>query len=296
MLSQKVTLATPLDPALQALLRFQDPYSDDARALVSFLTAGGFGFTLGGLAAYYDHLKSRYESGAIKAATFNKRVAGAKKRVRQLIATGNASLTAADRFRLEEALSTFKTAKTRGLAVEASRLPTDEELGQLVSQTKDRLVRVLVPFLAETGARISEALAIRQTDVVKARGFYRITIRGKGNKEREIFAAPWLLERVRQMFNGETFLFEHQERPYSRIACTDRIKHESRAILARELSAHTWRHYFATRLLKEGKSLKAVSRFLGHSSTQTTADIYQHDSLAWEDLQDVSRERLYEKR
>ena len=145
--------------------------------------------------------------------------------------------------RNEEALSPLKTAKTRGLVVDAARLPTDEEIAHLVSQSKDRLVRALVPFLAETGARISEALAIQHTEVVRSRGFYRITIRGKGNKGTRDLRRAWLLERVRESLGGQTFLLEHQGKPYSGIACTDRIKSEERAILGRELSAHDLRQH-----------------------------------------------------
>jgi len=286
---------SPQGGLLEALLAIQDAYSDDTKALVGFLRAHGHGLTLKGLSSYYAELTARYTRGEVRAATFNKRMAGAKKRVRQLIAQGNPHLSAAERFRLEEALSSFKSLKTGGLALQPNRLPTDAELARLIAESRDTLVCSLVPFLAETGLRISEALSIRLSDIAPAKGFYRLTIRGKGNKEREILVASWLLERVRASFHGETFLFEHSGKPYSRIATTDRIRGEARAILGRPLSAHTLRHYFATRLLKEGKSLKAVSRFLGHTSTQTTADIYQHDSLGWEDLNDSAREALYER-
>lgn len=289
----KASSPNPQGDLLEALLGVRDPYSDDTKALVAFLRAHAYGLTLKGLSAYYAHLTSRYTRGELRASTFNKRMAGAKKRVRQLLAQGNPHLSAAERFRLEEALSSFKSLKTAGLALAANRLPTDAELARLVAESRDTLVCTLVPFLAETGLRISEALSIRLSDIAPAKGFYRLTIRGKGNKEREILVAFWLLEQVRTTFHGETFLFEHQGKPYSRIATTDRIRAEARAILGRPLSAHTLRHYFATRLLKEGKSLKAVSRFLGHTSTQTTADIYQHDSLGWEDLDDLTREALY---
>ena len=120
------------------------------------------------------------------------------------------------------------------------------------------------------------------------------TVRGKGNKEREILVATWLLNRIRSAVHGKVFLFEHHGKPYSRIATTDPIKGESRAILGRPLSAHIFRHRFATRLLAQGKSLKTVSRFLGHSFTQITANIYQLDRLQWEDINDATREALYE--
>ncbi|MGA2764337.1 MAG: tyrosine-type recombinase/integrase [Spirochaetia bacterium] len=49
------------------------------------------------------------------------------------------------------------------------------------------------------------------------------------------------------------------------------------------------RHAFATRMIAEGKSLPAVSRYLGHSSVAITGDLYVHDSLGWEDLKSFGR-------
>lgn len=67
---------------------------------------------------------------------------------------------------------------------------------------------------------------------------------------------------------------------------SDQIAKAGLLILGRHISAHTLRHSWATRKLKEGKSLKAVSRYLGHSSTAITADLYIHDDLTWNDLKE----------
>ena len=39
------------------------------------------------------------------------------------------------------------------------------------------------------------------------------------------------------------------------------------------------RHSFATLAIREGASIKAVSTYLGHSSTSITMDMYVHESL-----------------
>ncbi len=50
-------------------------------------------------------------------------------------------------------------------------------------------------------------------------------------------------------------------------------------MLNRDISAHKLRHSFATiKIAKTGK-IKAVSEYLGHSSTSITLDMYVHEEL-----------------
>jgi len=53
----------------------------------------------------------------------------------------------------------------------------------------------------------------------------------------------------------------------------------------KNISPYTLRHSFCTNmLLVKNKSLKAVSNYVGHSSTSITADMYCHDQLKVEDV------------
>ena len=126
--------------------------------------------------------------------------------------------------------------------------------------------RELLRFLLATGARISEALGVKESDITPLAGHYAIRLLGKGNKVRTVY-----YDRV-VAFHGR------------REAITNRIRRASRRVLGRSLSAHCMRHTFATRMIAAGKSLTAVSRYLGHSSVAITGDLYVHDDLSWADL------------
>jgi len=261
----------------RALVEPNDAYTDDAWAVVRFLRERRHGFSLEGLAAYYGALLARYGRGEITASTVNKRLAGMKARIRQVFARQGGDYPGVDRRRLEEALESFVTVRIRRPPIHPESVPTDEEIVLLGMEGTNALVRVLVPFLAETGLRISEALKIRKADIVKTPRGYRVTVRGRGSACRVVIVPSWLMDRVETAFSGTTYLFEHGGKPYSRIPVTDRIRAESRRILGREYSAQTFRHCYALRLLREGKSLDAVSEALGHRSMQTAAESYRQD-------------------
>ena len=89
-----------------------------------------------------------------------------------------------------------------------------------------------------------------------------------------------LFDAVRAMFPGETFLFQTQGgKPYRPNYVSYEIIKAGRRILGRGISAHTMRHSFATLAIREGASIKAVSEYLGHSSTAITMAMYVHESL-----------------
>lgn len=111
---------------------------------------------------------------------------------------------------------------------------------------------------------------------------------GKGNRERKIKVNKDLIRRIKKYFKGKEFLFETSTRhEYDRKYVSYQIKLAGRKILDKEISAHTLRHSFATNLLKKGKSIKAVSKYLGHSDIATTLNLYYHDELDYNDLEEL---------
>ena len=226
--------------------------------------------------------RSTGEQRRYSASSFNKRISAARNRIRYAFKHSPDFADMAKKLQLDEFLSDVKLKKINSHAVGSERVLKWEEVQKLVKETRAPKTRLFIAFLAQTGCRISEALNIELGDM-KTTGTYKIRIRGKGGKERYVHATTNLIERIKARFMGNTWLFEHNGSQYNRIAITGMIKTASLRVIGKEISAHVLRHSFATKQLEDGKSLKSVSSYLGHSSTSITADIYQHDSLSAED-------------
>lgn len=155
-----------------------------------------------------------------------------------------------------------------------------------------RRIAAYVEFLADTGVRVSEMTELRlsriQRRAVKSPGkaeFDFVSIVGKGSKERTIMVPSSLIDRMIQVFGGKVFLFETKSgRPVN----PDNVYREVRRTFQRMegivLTPHNLRHYFATKMLSGGASLRAVADHLGHSSPATTSISYDVSNLVLDSL------------
>lgn len=147
--------------------------------------------------------------------------------------------------------------------------------------------RLLLEILYGTGARVSEAAGLTlgmldQTARV-------ITITGKGNKTRIVpygqYAAdalasylrdarPQLLAKSQVMHDK---LFVNQRGQALTASGIEYILKQlaKKAGLTQMISAHMFRHTYATDMLNNGADLRTVQQLLGHSSLSTT-QIYTH--------------------
>lgn len=165
-----------------------------------------------------------------------------------------------------------------------SKVLSQEEIDKVLENSTHRN-RLLIRFLSETGARIAEVLNARLDDCTVEMDYVFIKIVGKGRKERTIFIQRSLFDEINAEFQGDVYLFEsasHRRLDPANVWFS--IKKAGQAI-GRHVHPHMFRHSFATNtLLIKKKSLKAISNYLGHSTTSITADMYVHDSLMPADL------------
>ena len=145
--------------------------------------------------------------------------------------------------------------------------------------------RAMLELLYATGMRASEVAGLKQSDLNLDIGYLRCL--GKGNRERIIpvgkaaIAATldYLTElrpKLARPFSGEALLLSRTGRPMGRIEIWRLVKkYAISAGFARNLTAHTLRHCFATHLLAGGADLRSIQEMLGHVDIGTT-QIYTH--------------------
>jgi site-specific recombinase XerD len=143
--------------------------------------------------------------------------------------------------------------------------------------------RALVHVLYSTAARLSEVLALNRSQVQHGRA-QTATIVGKGGRPRTLHFMPYAQEQIRAYLNERhdanpaLFVSHSRNANGSRLSASGAHNVIKRAVkglgLDYSLSAHDFRHYRATQLLREGMPLEVVQELLGHADISTTRGIY----------------------
>ncbi|XVN42962.1 MAG: tyrosine-type recombinase/integrase [Candidatus Rickettsia vulgarisii] len=136
--------------------------------------------------------------------------------------------------------------------------------------------KALLVLIYATGLRISEALAINKMHLHNTE-FIRIV--GKGNKERLIPWVPDARELILKYLSKLPYNLDDRE-PIFRgkmgkklqapVFNRELIKLRRFYGLPEHLSAHSFRHSFATHLLENGAEMRSIQELLGHKSLSTT--------------------------
>lgn len=173
---------------------------------------------------------------------------------------------------------------------------TEEEVYKLIESAfakneKDLLGlrdRAVLEVFYSSGLRISELVGLNLEDVDFISGI--VKIRGKGKKERIVPIGEAALTAVRKYLKRRkkqadaVFLNKNSRRITTRGIRDVVVKYLHVAGIKPGVSAHTFRHSFATHLLNRGADLRTVQELLGHANLSTT-QIYTH--LTTEKLKSV---------
>jgi site-specific recombinase XerD len=126
------------------------------------------------------------------------------------------------------------------------------------------------------GLRISEAVALRVSDIDSKRKLIRVQ-QGKGRKDRYVMLSDRLLNVLRIYWRAARpveWLFpswregHHMQSAAVSLACREAC---ARSGIGKRITAHTLRHSFATHLLDNGTDVRVIQALLGHSRIDTTA-------------------------
>jgi len=170
---------------------------------------------------------------------------------------------------------------------------TREQVLQIIKAANTQRMAVYFWTVYSLGLRMQEGLNLQVGDIDGTRGMVHVH-RGKGAKDRYIPLPSSTLHMLRRYWSAHRhprWLFpadgrDHKlstnkgastaELPMSPTAVQGAIKKITKEIdFGKKVSLHTLRHSYATHLLEEGLSLKAIQKYMGHSSLQTTM-IYLH--------------------
>ena len=124
--------------------------------------------------------------------------------------------------------------------------------------------RVLVLLCGHAGLRVSEAVALRWTDIDLPNRVLRVR-HGKGGKQR----TANLSERLRAALDA-LGPADGRVLAWSDVRARARLQQVCIKANVPYKGIHALRHYAGTRLMQQTKSLEDVARHLGHSSIETT--------------------------
>lgn len=168
---------------------------------------------------------------------------------------------------------------------------SEEEINSLItaidlSKTEGERNRAMLETMYSCGLRVSELIHLKISDLFFEEGFIKII--GKGNKERFVpihfRAQKYIILYMNEIrahllvVKGfeDTLFLNRRGKSLSRQMVFMFLKELAIKInLQKKISPHTFRHSFATHLLKNGADLRAIQQMLGHESI-TTTEVYVH--------------------
>jgi integrase len=216
---------------------------------------------------YFDNMKSLGR----KAATISRHRAAIKA---SLISMRGSRITDAERAELREFFSQIRPGKP---SVEKLRedMLEPKEIKSMFKHCGSKTT-LLIRALYQSATRISELINIRIDDCETLTEGVRARItHGKGNKERFVYLRKETYDAIREAWQGTTYLFEHKGKAINRTSVYLMTRRAGQYI-GKKISPHVMRHSWASNHI-EDMPLAAVSGYLGHADTSTTAKFYLHN-------------------
>lgn len=175
----------------------------------------------------------------------------------------------------------IRTEKTT--SVEPRNPLTEEEVEALRIAVKDVRDRSIIEMFLSTGARATEIVSIKKSDIDFNNR--EVKIFGKGGKWRTVYynraTAVYLNKYLESRTDDSPYLFVTKRKPYKALEkksiswTFDKI---GKAAGVKGLFPHRLRHTFASRLEKSGCPIEVIQELLGHTNLGTTRRYIKVDS------------------
>jgi integrase/recombinase XerD len=157
-----------------------------------------------------------------------------------------------------------------------------QEVTRIIAAAANLKNKAIIETLYATGARLSELVNLKVTDIDSNRMVVRID-QGKGKKDRYVMLSKTLLATLREYWKYEnpkpkTYLFPgtHLNKHFSKRSVQRIVKETTlRAHIDKTVTPHILRHSFATHLLEDGFNIRIIQKLLGHKSLRAT-ELYTH--------------------
>lgn len=157
------------------------------------------------------------------------------------------------------------------------RILTREQIKALLQALRVSVLQMIVMVLYASGLRISEACALKVTEIDAQRMVIRLV--GKGNKERLTILSPVVLGLMRSYWAKERpplpYVFANKRSKLGRPVSPRKVREaihlaRAQAGIQVRVTPHVLRHSFATHLHEAGTELSVIQQLLGHESIKTT--------------------------
>lgn len=152
-----------------------------------------------------------------------------------------------------------------------------EEVERFLGCVQPRKARTVLTVCYAAGLRVSEAVALKPTDIDSQRMTLRVE-QGKGQTDRDVMLSQRLLEMLREWYRWAKpqapWLFPGHGTGRSITAGSVHKVCEiarERSGITKPVSPHSMRHAFAVHLLEYGADLRTIQLLMGHRSLSTTA-------------------------
>lgn len=180
--------------------------------------------------------------------------------------------------------NTIPKFKDHSVKEEKRKCLTESELKHILndSMKKNIVYSVMIRLLAFSGLRIGEACALKWDDIKCNTVSVNKTVTRNSNGKLTI-SKPKTIQSIRnviidddtlnilKLLDGEGYIFKGEKHPYMDPQNFSRFIKKNY-----DINPHMLRHTHASILFKTGVNPKVIQKRLGHSSFETTMNVYTH--------------------